>query len=244
MASVSKHRVGVFVRIKPTDRFARETIELLPDTNSLNIHTRKEGHRGYINNQVLDWHFTTDGVLHNASQEEVYAKCASRLVKLTLNGFNNTLFAYGQTGSGKTYTMTGTTGNFQHRGIIPRAISELYKDIDERLEFDITVRISYLEIYKDNIYDLLGTLNCTGANPHHLTITEDDQLMTYVKGLACHVAKTEEEALNLLFEGETNRTISEHLLNRRSSRSHCIFTIYCESHFEDSIRYEIYNIEI
>ena len=230
MASVSKHHVGVFVRVKPTDRFASETIELLPDSKTLNIHTQKEHSRGYINNQVLDWRFTTDGVLHNASQEEVYAKCASRLVELTLDGYNNTLFAYGQTGSGKTYTMTGANGNFQHRGIIPRAISQLYKDIDGRAESDITVRISYLEIYKDKMYDLLCTLDGDGVSSNNLTITEDDQSVTYVKGLSRPVARTEEEALNLLFEGETNRTISEHMLNRHSSRSHCIFTIYCESH--------------
>lgn len=231
MASDGKNHVNVFVRIKPTDNFAKDAIELLPNTTSLNVHTQKEKNRGYINNQVLDWHFTTDGVLHNASQEEVYAKCASNLVKLTLDGYNNTLFAYGQTGSGKTYTMTGTTGNFQHRGIIPRAISQLYKDIDDRPEFDISVRISYLEIYKDSISDLLNTLRGENTvNNTNLTITEDDQGMTYVKGLACHVAKNEEEALNLLFEGETNRTVSAHMLNKRSSRSHCIFTIYCESH--------------
>ncbi len=32
-----------------------------------------------------------------------------------------------------------------------------------------------------------------------------------------------------MFEGETNRTVSEHKLNKESSRSHCIYTIYLES---------------
>ncbi len=51
----------------------------------------------------------------------------------------------------------------------------------------------------------------------------------HVKGLTQHICSNEEEALNHLFEGETNRTISEHSLNKNSSRSHCIFTIYLES---------------
>lgn len=51
----------------------------------------------------------------------------------------------------------------------------------------------------------------------------------HVKGLSRHLCTNEEEALNFLFEGETNRTISEHQLNKLSSRSHCIFTIHLES---------------
>ena len=50
---------------------------------------------------------SVDGILHNASQEEVFQKCAAKQVLLALNGYNNTIFSYGQTGAGKTYTMTG-----------------------------------------------------------------------------------------------------------------------------------------
>jgi kinesin family protein 6/9 len=32
----------------------------------------------------------------------------------------------------------------------------------------------------------------------------------------------------MIFEGETNRTISEHKLNKSSSRSHCVFTVHLE----------------
>ena len=39
----------------------------------------------------------------------------------------------------------------------------------------------------------------------------------------------EEEALELMFVGETNRTICEHKLNKNSSRSHSIFTIILEA---------------
>jgi len=44
-----------------------------------------------------------------------------------------------------------------------------------------------------------------------------------------HVCPGEEEALNMLFEGDMNRTVSEHLLNKNSSRSHTVFTIHIES---------------
>lgn len=50
------------------------------------------------------------------------------------------------------------------------------------------------------------------------------------------VCNSEEEALNQLFEGDMNRTVSEHLLNKHSSRSHCVFTFYveCRSRVESS----------
>lgn len=47
---------------------------------------------------------------------------------------------YGQTGAGKTFTITGATENYRHRGIIPRSLSQLYREIEERPEFSITVR--------------------------------------------------------------------------------------------------------
>ena len=50
-----------------------------------------------------------------------------------------------------------------------------------------------------------------------------------MKGLSHNICTNEEEALNMLFEGDTNRTISSHRLNEASSRSHCIFTIHIES---------------
>lgn len=51
---------------------------------------------------------------------------------------------YGQTGAGKTFTMTGATESYQHRGLIPRAISQLFKQIEDRLEYSITVRYNNL----------------------------------------------------------------------------------------------------
>lgn len=221
--------VQAFVCVRPTDNFASDAIELLPDGKSLNIHAQKDKQRGYINNQILNWNFSTSGVLHNASQEEVYNSCAAHLVTRTLDGYNGTIFAYGQTGGGKTYSMTGTVNDYRHRGIIPRALAQLFKEIGERHEQDITARVSYLEIYKEEIFDLLCTLPNANTDTAEITVTEDNKGHIQIKGLTQHCVKTEEEALNLLFEGDLNRVIGEHQLNHRSSRSHCIFMINVES---------------
>lgn len=224
-------RVKVYARIRPTAKFAQEMIELLPDGKSINIRCKKDLRRGYINNQILDWKFHLDRVLHNASQSDVYEECAEEIVSKALEGYNGTILAYGQTGAGKTFTMTGSTEKFQHRGIIPRAIQQIYREIRERPEYSFGVRISYLEIYNERMLDLLCTLpGSFRTEPTLMTVTEDDDGYTRVKGLSVHPANSEEEALNLLFEGEMNRIIAQHSLNKRSSRSHCVFTVYIESH--------------
>ena len=61
-----------------------------------------------------------------------------------------------------------------------------------------------------------------------MNIQEDHKGYVQVKGLTVRQADNEEAALEMLFEGENNRTIAEHKLNKHSSRSHCIFTIHLE----------------
>ncbi|KAM9648534.1 kinesin-like protein KIF9 isoform 4-T8 [Morphnus guianensis] len=134
---------------------------------------------------------------------------------------------YGQTGAGKTYTMTGATAEYKHRGIIPRAIQQVFKATAHSVDPFITVRISYLEIYNETLFDLLSTMTSNGTSDMQMAVVDCPQGV-YVKGLSIHSVSHEEDALNLLFEGETNRMIAEHTLNKNSSRSHCIFTIYIE----------------
>lgn len=87
-------------------------------------------------------------------------------------------------------------------------------------------------MYNEVIHDLLSTVG-QDTNDYELNsnvaIQEDPVFGVFVKGAVNTMAHTEEEALSLLFEGETNKTISEHKLNKNSSRSHCIFTINLET---------------
>ncbi len=130
--------------------------------------------------------------------------------------------------------MTSSLTDFKYRGLLPRTISALYQEIGNRYEKLITVRVSYIEIYNENLHDLLNKNSSHELNTN-LAIQEDPKLGVYVKGasmpevLSAHQCRTEEEALAMLFEGETNRTISEHKLNKTSSRSHCIFTVHLET---------------
>jgi len=219
------NKVRVVVRTRPTNKFAADHIDILPDGKKVIIHSTRHA-SGHINNQVSDWSFPMNRVLHNASQETVYNECVEKIVSQAIAGFNGTVMAYGQTGAGKTFTVTGSTENYQQRGMIPRGLSQLYKTIADMTEHSVTVRISYMEIYNEVMSDLLNSPeDQDGAS---LIISEDEGA-TVVKGLQVKLANTEEEALNLLFEGETNRAIAQHALNHASSRSHCVFTVYIES---------------
>lgn len=199
---------------------------------------KKSEEWGHVNNQQEHWNFSFDGVLHNAGQEAVYQETVYPLLPQVLDGYNGTVMCYGQTGGGKTFTMTGASENFKHRGLIPRALAHLYREVDQRPQTAITIRISYVEIYNDQMFDLLSTID--GNVDARTAQVHDD------KGLIRRVANNEEEALNLLFEGDTNRAIAEHSLNKTSSRSHCTFTIHVESrsHVESSEKFTVSKLNL
>lgn len=131
----------------------------------------------------------------------------------------------GQTGSGKTFTITGGPERYDDRGIIPRAIAHLFKSMasEQQKGTSISCYISYLEIYNQSGYDLL-----TENNDEKVTMLEDENGNFHFKNLSMHQVSSEEEALNLLFLGDTNRAIAATEMNQNSTRSHCIFTIILE----------------
>ncbi|CAF1236005.1 unnamed protein product [Adineta steineri] len=223
----SANKVKVYVRTRPTTNFASDMLAIGPDNRTIGIHRAPS--QNVVDNKINDWTFHFDGVYNNVNQEEIFNATAKDVITRTLDGYNGTIMCYGQTGAGKTHTMTGFTESYSNRGIIPRTLQHLYQEINSRQEFSYSIRIAYLEIYNDQMCDLLRTLDTQSdyQQQQQLSIGEDSGLV-YVKGLSYRLANSEEEALNLLFEGETNRAIGQHVLNKQSSRSHCLFTIVIE----------------
>ena len=78
------------------------------------------------------------------------------MVSGVIEGFNATVLAYGQTGAGKTFTMTGSTQSYEHRGLVPRAVAHVFQEAEKRHDASVAVRISYLELYNEQMYDLLA----------------------------------------------------------------------------------------
>ena len=73
-----------------------------------------------------------------------------------MEGYNGTVFAYGQTGCGKSFTMQGVHNPASQRGIIPRSFEHIFEAIDSSENMKYLVHASYLEIYNEDIHDLLG----------------------------------------------------------------------------------------
>jgi len=225
---MGKNNVRVIVRARPTASYASENFTFSEASDSIDMRLPKEETAGSVNNQKESWHFKVDKLLSNASQEQVFECSAQDVTRSVMDGYNGTILTYGQTGAGKTHTMTGGHVGFADRGIVPRAISLIYAEAAARPENNITVKLSYCEIYNELMFDLLTDVGISEQSGD-LVIVEDLRGNIHVRGLSMQVAGTEEEALHVFFQGDTNRHVAEHSLNKGSTRSHVIFTIYVES---------------
>ena len=166
-----------------------------------------------------------------SKQDQVFNQVAKDVVDSAIDGYNGTLFAYGQTGSGKTFTITGGAEHYEDRGIIPRTLAYIFSETSKKKDSFYEISVSYLEIYNNEGFDLLNE-NHTTKNLHDLPKvipreTENEEIV--LTGLSVHKAQNEEDALNLLFIGDTNRVVSETPKNDASTRSHCIFIIQIEA---------------
>ncbi|XP_044835386.1 kinesin-like protein KIF7 isoform X5 [Mauremys mutica] len=173
-------------------------------------------------------HFHFDAVFTESSnQESVYGACVQPLVEAFFEGFNVTVFAYGQTGSGKTYTIgeaSVSSINEDEQGIIPRAMAETFKLIDENDLIDYTVRVSYLEVYKEEFQDLLQVETAS----KDILIREDDKGNIVLYGVKETEVEGLDEVLSLLEMGNTVKHTGATHINTQSSRSHTIFTVTME----------------
>ncbi|XP_051484465.1 kinesin-like protein KIF7 isoform X2 [Apus apus] len=162
-----------------------------------------------------------------AGQAAVYRACVQPLLRAFFRGFNATVFAYGQTGSGKTYTIgeaSIASINEDEQGIIPRAMAETFRIIDENDLIDYTVRVSYLEVYKEEFRDLLQVDTAS----KDIQIREDDKGNVVLCGVKELEVEGLDEVLSLLEMGNTAKHTGATHINRQSSRSHTIFTVTME----------------
>ncbi|CAM9586109.1 unnamed protein product [Scytosiphon promiscuus] len=227
--------IRTFLRVRPSKRPSGFINVDEYDKTKLGFHVPVETKDGeYVNNTRTSHNFKFDGVLGEKAtqQEDVFAKIGKGAVYNVLDGYNSTVFAYGQTGSGKTFTVTGGAERrvYVDRGLIPRALSLIFAEFKERSDQQFTCHVSYLEIYNEQGFDLLDPSHDSKKLEElpKVALMEDEDGNIHLRNLSVYLAANEEEALNYLFLGDTNRAISETAMNKASSRSHCIFTISVE----------------
>ncbi|KAJ3183837.1 Kinesin-like protein kif21b [Geranomyces variabilis] len=181
--------------------------------------------------------FTYDHVFDTLStQEEVYEGCCRPLVDRFLEGFNATILAYGQTGSGKTHSMgTGleVAAEPGNEGIVPRAIYYLFDKLQSQAAispggFKYEVFVSFLELYNEEIVDLLlpkAKDGSTATNSSALSIREDGTGKIRWYGIKEQPVSSPQELLDVLEKGSLCRTTGSTDMNASSSRSHAIFSV-------------------
>ncbi|XP_059279461.1 kinesin-like protein KIN-7N isoform X2 [Lycium ferocissimum] len=182
--------------------------------------------------------YTFDHVFdQDCSNARVYDLLTKDVIHAALEGFNGTAFAYGQTSSGKTFTMNGTQND---PGIIQRAVNEIFQKIEMTTNREFLIRVSYMEIYNEDINDLFAVEN------QKLQIHESLDRGVFVAGLREEIVNDAEQVLELIQRGEVNRHFGETNMNVRSSRSHTIFRMVIESkgkhNPDDAVRVSVLNL--
>uniref|UniRef100_A0A8C9WU49 Kinesin-like protein n=1 Tax=Sander lucioperca TaxID=283035 RepID=A0A8C9WU49_SANLU len=171
--------------------------------------------------------FTFDAVYDaNSKQRDLYDESVRPLIDSVLAGFNGTIFAYGQTGTGKTYTMQGAWLDPEKRGVIPNAFDHIFTHISRsQSDKQYLVRASYLEIYLEEVRDLLDPNH---GNARALELRENPESGVYVRDLTSCVCKSIKEIEEVMNVGNQARAVGATDMNEHSSRSHALFLITVE----------------
>eukprot|EP00051_Salpingoeca_urceolata_P000106 m.32823 g.32823 ORF g.32823 m.32823 type:complete len:1042 (-) comp10167_c0_seq1:14-3139(-) len=233
MAPKGKHpkecNVNVSVRVRPRNeeeisRNSPNSVEASTALNQCRVKV-KAGTKIDTKTYSFDRVFGPD-----STQVEVYRSVVEPVLLEVLQGFNCTVFAYGQTGTGKTHTMEGYRSDKEYKsfiddpgaGIIPRALHQLF-ELLEQGDTEFTVRVSFLEIYNEELFDLLSPPNDTSK----LRLFEDSARKgsVVIQGLEEVTVHSKEEVYSILKKGAEKRRTSETLMNKSSSRSHSVFSV-------------------
>ncbi|XP_037538193.1 kinesin-like protein KIF2C [Nematolebias whitei] len=219
-------KICVCVRKRPLNRLENTKKEIdvvsVPGNGTLLVHEPK--HKvdltKYLDNQVFHFDYSFD---ENSTNELVYKFSAQPLVKSIFEGGMATCFAYGQTGSGKTHTMGGGfTGRHQNSatGIYAFAAQDVFTYLTHRkyAHLDLSVYVSFFEIYNGKVYDLLN-------KKAKLRVLEDDRQQVQVVGLEEVCVSTAEDVIKMLQIGSACRTSGQTSANANSSRSHAVLQI-------------------
>ncbi|XP_045504127.1 kinesin-like protein Klp61F [Colias croceus] len=218
--------IQVFVRLRPLNQREKDirSLGVVEVVNGREVTVRQSNQSAHTKKFTFDRAFPP-----HSKQVEVYQEVVSPLIEEVLAGYNCTVFAYGQTGTGKTHTMVGEASsnevswqNDPQAGIIPRALSQLFDEL-RLTNTEYTVRVSYLELYNEELFDLLST----SEDNSKLRIYEDvtRKGSNIVNGLEEITVYNKNEVYKIMAQGQERKKVASTLMNAQSSRSHTVFTI-------------------
>lgn len=112
----------------------------------------------------------------------------------------------------------------EHHGVIPNAFKQIFGQIQNSPDIKYLVRASYLEIYQEEIRDLLYKNKIRNCE-----LKESSTSGVYVKDLSSYLCGNFNEINELMSRGNKNRSVGATNMNEHSSRSHAIFIITIEA---------------
>ncbi|XP_012546553.1 kinesin-like protein KIF19 isoform X2 [Bombyx mori] len=214
MRTVTEEKLMVAVRVRPLHSDEGPRIVHVVSDKMLVLEDESDNRRDVLRQRRHnEKHYVYDRVFgEESTQEEVYDAVCASLVSDTLRGFAGAVFAYGATGAGKTHTMTG---------LMTRALNHLFTSIAESEDPNsFEVKMSYLEIYNENIRDLLNPT----AGPLELR-DEGGSGAPVVTGLSELRANSAGHVAELLARGDRARTAEPTHANQHSSRGHALLSV-------------------
>lgn len=223
-----KGNIRVYCRIRPDDSAPHAHIQCTASSD-IGDHGKQELVISKSENTVLwsrsnakpeNHSFLFDKIFDQTSTNDEIFEEWSQLVQSAVDGSKVCVFAYGQTGSGKTFTMSNRTN-----GMIPLSMAKIFAELNELQTqgWSHTVEGDFVEIYNDNIVDLLSDSR-SGAQRHDIK-HDDAAATTSITNLVSWQIKSPEDASSLLAKANKNRATASTNINERSSRSHSVFTI-------------------
>ncbi|KAH9138088.1 hypothetical protein LEN26_005403 [Aphanomyces euteiches] len=222
----------VAVRLRPQLKHDRDRGEIVKVLGSNVVVVLDPGNQkdvvGKMRNRSREKRYAFDHVFGPSDgQVTVYTHTTKFLIHGILQGFNATVFAYGCTGAGKTYTMLGTP---DEPGIMALTLEDLFEHIQAaqaKVPSLVTYRVSvsFLEVYNENIRDLLRT---DPDQDTYLDLREDPVKGPIVADLSEIVASNADEVMRLLRRGNKNRSQEATAANSVSSRSHAVLQVSVE----------------
>ena len=245
----------VYVRIRPflsreISKFKRnnsasllvsknnEYIKIHPDS-ILTVYDNKILYVEDIKRKKNDKKYEFDHIFtEKNNNNDVFNYSIKPMISNILNGYNSTALAYGVTGTGKTHTIFGNLvlPNGEE-GITIKAINYLFEQLNNTyFEDENIVKVSYIEIYNENVIDLLNN------NPNSLYIVEDEIKGVYCPNAQEYIVNNYNDLKNIIFKGNKKRTMASTNQNNFSSRSHAILIISLErKHFNKNFNnFDVY----
>ncbi|OCF54182.1 microtubule motor protein [Kwoniella mangroviensis CBS 10435] len=213
MTTISK-AISCHVRLRPSHPNDGKTN---PDSIKISGNRiealNKEGDKRY--------HFDLDKCHGQTSTQEEIFGSVRLLIEQVYNGQNSTIFTYGVTGSGKTHTMQGSRSD---PGIIPRTVQAIFQKRSEMRSSISNIAFSYVEILKDEVYDLLGDR----FEPRKRDIRMSAEGQNIISDLIVQPINSVTEFEILYDAASKTRKTACTKLNSSSSRSHAILTLYLD----------------